>query len=134
MKLFKSLLTAAVVGLACSVAAAADLVVIGHPSSSELTKKEVADLYLGRTRGKTLLDQSENGDLYGAFYRQATGRSVAQVKSTWARLVFSGSAQLPEQLPNSAAVKQAVADDPNAIGYIEKSAVDGSVKVLLELE
>lgn len=134
MNTIKSLLAAALLGLACSVAAAAELVVIGHPSSDTLTKKEVADLYLGRTRGKTLLDQSENDDLYSAFYRQATGRSVAQVKSTWARLVFSGSAQLPEQLPSSAAVKQAVADNPNAIGYIEKSAVDGSVKVLLELE
>lgn len=134
MKLFKSLLAAALLGLLSTAVAAADLVVIGHPSSDVMTKKEVADLYLGRTRGKTLLDQSESGDLYGAFYRQATGRSVAQVKSTWARLVFSGSAQLPEQLPNSAAVKQAVADNPSAIGYIEKSAVDGSVKVLLELE
>ena len=134
MNTIKSLLAAALFGLACSVVAASDLVVIGHPSATELTKKEVADLYLGRSRGKTLFDQPESGDLYGQFYRQATGRSVAQVKSTWARLVFSGSAQLPEQLPNSSAVKQAVAENPNAIGYIEKSAVDGSVKMLLELE
>lgn len=134
MNSIKSLLAATLLGLLSSLTMAAEIAIVGHPSSASLTQKEVADLYLGRTRGKTLLDQPESSDLYADFYRQATGRSVAQVKSTWARLVFSGSAQLPEQLPNSAAVKQAVADNQNAVGYIEKSAVDSSVKVLLELE
>lgn len=134
MSTIKSLFAVTLLSLFSSLAIAAELVVIGHPSSESLTKSQVADLYLGRTRGSTLLDQAESSDLYTAFYRQATGRSVAQVKSTWARLVFSGSAQAPQQLPNSTAVKQAVAGDPRAIGYIEKSAVDSSVKVLLELE
>jgi ABC-type phosphate transport system substrate-binding protein len=34
-------------------------------------------------------------------------------------------------LANSADVKKMVANNANAIGYIEKSAVDASVKVLL---
>lgn len=134
MSTMKSLFAATLLSLLSSLAVAADIVVIGHPSAATLTKSQVADLYLGKTRGSTLLDQPESSDLYAGFYRQATGRSVAQVKSTWARLVFSGSAQAPRQLPNSAAIKQAVAEDPRTIGYIEKSAVDGSVKVLLELE
>ncbi len=132
MSTFKSLIAATLLGLLSSFAVA-DIVVIGHPSADPLTKSQVADLYLGRTRGSTLIDQPEGSDIYGSFYEQATGRSVAQVKSTWARLVFSGSAQAPQQQPNSAAVKSAVAGDPRAIGYIEKSAVDSSVKVLLEL-
>ena len=37
---------------------------------------------------------------------------------------------MPKEVGDSAAVKKAVAADPKAIGYIEKSAVDGSVKVL----
>jgi ABC-type phosphate transport system substrate-binding protein len=35
---------------------------------------------------------------------------------------------------SSADVKKAVTTDPNTIGYIEKSAVDGSVKVILDLQ
>lgn len=58
---------------------------------------------------------------------------MAQVKSTWSRIVFSGKGQPPKQLPDNAAVKKAVAADPKAVGYIEKSAVDGTVKTLLEL-
>jgi len=41
---------------------------------------------------------------------------------------------LPKQLRDSAAVKKAVAADPKAVGYIEKSAVDASVKVALPLD
>jgi hypothetical protein len=36
-------------------------------------------------------------------------------------------------LLDSAAVKKAVAANPKAVGYIEKSAVDASVKVILPL-
>ncbi|QJW84878.1 hypothetical protein HK414_18640 [Ramlibacter terrae] len=56
------------------------------------------------------------------------------MKATRARLVFSGKAQAPRQLPDAAAVRKAVAADPKAVGYIEKTAVDSSVKVLLSLD
>ncbi|MBE7368777.1 hypothetical protein [Ramlibacter pallidus] len=115
-------------------ALAADLVVVAHPSAAPVTKEQVADLFLGKGQSLTPVDQAEGSPLYAEFYRKATGRDVAQVKATWARLVFSGKAQAPRQLPDSAAVKKAVAADPKAIGYIEKSAVDSSVKVVLSLD
>jgi hypothetical protein len=115
-------------------ASAADLAVIGHPGAATLSKDQVSELFLGKGQGLTPLDQSDNSPLYGEFYRKATGRDVAQVKATWARVVFSGKGQAPRQLPDSAAVKKAVASDPKAVGYIEKSAVDATVKVLLPLD
>lgn len=80
-----------------------------------------------------LYDLPEGSDLFASFYEQATGRNVSQVKSTWARIVFSGQSRAPSQLNDSNAVRSAVAENQNAIGYIEKSALDDSVKVLLEL-
>ena len=127
-----ALLAALLVG--AHAAFAADLVVVAHPSAAALTKEQVADLFLGKGQSLTPVDQSEGSPLYAEFYRKATGRDIAQVKATWARLVFSGKAQAPRQLPDSAAVKKAVAADPKAIGYIEKSAVDSSVKVVLSLD
>jgi hypothetical protein len=62
-----------------------------------------------------------------------SGQDLAQVKATWSRLVFTGKASPPKELPDAAAVKKAVAADPKAIGYIEKSEVDSTVKVLLSL-
>lgn len=115
-------------------AALADLVVVGHPSGAAMTKDQVAELFLGKSQGLTPVDLPESSQAYADFYRKATGRDVAQVKATWARLVFSGKGQAPRQLPDAAAVKKAIAADPKAVGYIEKSAVDSSVKVVLSLD
>lgn len=122
------------VWLAAATASAADLVVVGHPSAAPLTKDQVADLFLGKNQSMTPVDQPEGSAIHGDFYRKATGRDAAQVKATWARLVFSGKAQAPRQVADSAAVKRAVAADPRAVGYIEKSALDSSVKVVLPLD
>lgn len=133
MNLKKSIALLACCSSLALTAQAADLVVIGHPSTAPITKDQVSDVYLGKSQVATPLDQNESGALYAEFYKKATGRDVAQIKSTWSRIVFSGKGQLPKQFPDNGAVKKAVAADPMAIGYIEKSAVDSSVKVLLDL-
>jgi hypothetical protein len=118
----------------CVLAQAADLVVIANPAAGPLSKDQVSDLFLGKSQAFTPIDQAEGAPIYADFYKKATGRDTAQVKSTWSRVVFTGKGQAPKQLPDSAAVKKAVAADPKAVGYIEKSAVDGTVKVALSLE
>ena len=64
------------------------------------------------------------------FYKKVTDKDASQAKALWSKLVFTGKASMPKEVPNSAAVKNAVAANPKAIGYMEKSAVDGSVKVV----
>jgi hypothetical protein len=115
-------------------AMAADLVVVTAAGGNPMTKEQVAELFLGKSQSFTPIDQPETSSVYAEFYRKATGRDVAQVRATWARLTFSGKGQPPKQLPDSAAVKKALAADPHAVGYIEKSAVDSSVKVVLMLD
>lgn len=125
---------AAALFMAGGCAMAADLVVIANPAVGPLTKDQVAELFLGKNQSLTPIDLPESSATYADFYHRATGRDVAQVKATWARLVFSGKGQAPRQLPDAAAVKKAVAADPKAVGYIEKAAVDGSVKAVLTLD
>jgi hypothetical protein len=114
-------------------AQAMDIVVIGNPAAGALSKEQVADVFLGKNQAFTPVDQMESAPIRAEFYKQATGRDLAQVKSTWSRLVFSGKGQAPKELADNAAVKKAIAADPKAVGYIDKSAVDGSVKVLSTL-
>jgi hypothetical protein len=130
----RQFLAAAAVACAALTAHAADLVVIANPAAGPLSKDQVADLFLGKSQVFTPVDQADGSAVYADFYKKATGRDVAQVKSTWSRIVFSGKGQAPKQLADSAAVKKAVAADPKAVGYIEKSAVDGTVKVVLGLD
>jgi ABC-type phosphate transport system substrate-binding protein len=129
----KNSAVAAVLGLTL-FAAQAQIVVIVNPAATAPTKEQVADIFLGKNQSLTPFDQVESSPIYADFYKKATGRDVAQIKSTWSRIVFSGKGQSPKQLADSAAVKKAVAADPKAVGYIDKSALDGSVKAALSLD
>jgi hypothetical protein len=134
MNMNKHTIVAALLAAFASIANAGDIVVIGHPSAAALSKDQVADVFLGKNQSFTPIDQVESAAIRGDFYKHATGRDAAQVKAAWSRLVFSGKAQPPRELPDAAAVKKAVAADPKALGYIDKAAVDGSVKVVLSLD
>ncbi|WKB50574.1 hypothetical protein [Eleftheria terrae] len=114
--------------------ARADIVVIGNPAAGSLTKEQVSDVFLGKNQSYTPVDQVDSAPIRAEFYKKATGRDAAQVKATWSRLVFTGKGLAPKELPDAAAVKKAVAADPKVVGYIDKSAVDGSVKVLVSLD
>lgn len=121
-------------GLCCSGPLLAQVVVITSPKSSiaSLSPEQVANVFLGKTPGAAS-DLPEGSPVREQFYAKATGKTSSQVKAVWARLTFSGKATPPKELPTSADVKKFVAANPEAIGYVEKSAADGSVKVLLEL-
>jgi ABC-type phosphate transport system substrate-binding protein len=113
---------------------AEDIVVIVNPTAAAISKEQIADLYLGRIGAWTPIDQAPGSLIYVQFYKKVTGRDSAQVKAIWSRILFTGRGLPPKQLLDSAAVKKAVAANPKAIGYIEKSAVDASVKVALPLD
>jgi ABC-type phosphate transport system substrate-binding protein len=120
--------------LAATNIQAEDIVVIVNPAAKPISKEQIADLYLGRTAGLTPVDQTVGSAIYVQFYKKVTGRDVAQVKAIWSRILFTGRGLPPKQLPDSEAVKKAVAANPNTVGYIEKSAVDATVTVALPLD
>ncbi len=117
-----------------ALSAQAGIVVVGHPSAAPLSKDQVADIFLAKDLAAKPVDQPESAPIRGEFYRKATGREASQVKAVWSRIVFSGKGQMPKEVANAAAVKKAVAADPKAVGYIDSSEVDGSVKVLLTID
>lgn len=126
------LLLAGLLGQATT--AAADIVVIVHLRAATPTKEQLGDVYLGKSRAFAPLDQAETSQIRAEFYQKTTGRDLAQVKAVWSRIVFTGKGVPPIELLDAAAVKRAVAADPKAIGYIERSALDGSVKLALTLD
>ena len=132
----KRILKISAVALAFLLGGAAladDIVVIANPAAGPISKEQIADLYLARNSAWTPLDQAAGSSIYAEFYKKLTGRDTAQVKAIWSRILFTGRGVPPKQLIDSAAVKKAVAANPKAVGYIERSAVDASVKVILPL-
>ncbi len=135
---YKSVFTLTLAFALCATAALADEVVVANPKSglAELSKQEVADLFLGKRatfpdgRMAVPLDHAEGTATREDFHNKFTGKSPAQLKAYWSKQVFSGKGTPPKEVPGSADAKKLVAENPSMIAYIEKSLVDASVKVV----
>lgn len=112
----------------------AQLAVVMGPNGAPISKDILANLYLGRSFEFKAIDLPEGSPMRDHFYKKLTDRDPAQVKAVWARVVFTGKGQAPLMLPDAESIKKAVATDPKAIGYIDKSAVDSTVKVVFTID
>ncbi len=101
--------------------------------ATRMFSEQAAQFFLGKSTMFTPIDQAEGSPIRAEFYHKVAEKDPAQVKALWSKLVFTGKATPPKEYKTSAEVKKAVAEDPKAIGYIDKSAVDDTVKVILTL-
>ena len=133
-------LTAALLGAALMHGAgAAELVVIVSSKSpvNALRQEQVADIFLGQIASfpggleAVALDQSIGSPERDEFYNKVASKSRPLVKAYWTKMIFTGRGQPPREIGGSAAVRKMVADNPSLIGYIDKSALDASVKTVL---
>jgi ABC-type phosphate transport system substrate-binding protein len=131
-------------GLGLSLAMAAvgraeEVVVVSSKCPvSALSKDQVTDIFLGKTTlfpGGTLavpIDQVEEAPARDEFYSTFANKSPAQVKAHWTKLIFTGRGQPPRSISNSVEIRKLVAANPQAISYIERSAVDSTVKIVVQ--
>lgn len=113
---------------------AADIAVIVNPANTAtVTTDELTRLYTGRSSALAAVNLAESSPLRGQFDEKGVGRSSAQLKAHWSKLVFTGKGTPPLELASEAAVIEHVASNPNAIGYIAASSVTDTVKVVLTL-
>ena len=125
---------------ACMQAAqAGELVVIVSAKSavSTLRADQVADIFLGqigRFPGGTeavALDQRIGSAERDEFYAKVASKSPPLLKAYWSKMIFTGRGQPPREASDSSSVHKMVADNPQLIGYIDKSALDPSVRAVL---
>ena len=128
-------LAGSMLALAASVSAA-EIVVIVNPANpaTAMTAAQASQFFLGKSTMFTPVDQAESAPIRAEFYKKVSDKDLSEVKAIWSKLVFTGKAAAPKELHSSAEVKKAVAGNPTGIGYIEKSAVDSSVKVITTLQ
>lgn len=127
---------------ASTCATASDLVVIVSAKSpiTTLRADQVAAIFLGQSARfpdgveALPLDQRIGSPVRDEFYVRVTNKTPALLKAHWSKLVFTGRGQPPGELPDSAAIRRRVADSPDAIGYIERSALDPSVRAVLVVQ
>jgi hypothetical protein len=117
-----------------SITHAGEVAVVMAAGATPPGKDAIANVYLGRSHELKPLDLPESSPVRQSFYKKATDRDASQVKAVWSRITFTGQGKPPKELADADAVKKAVAADPKAVGYILKSDVDSTVKVILSLD
>jgi ABC-type phosphate transport system substrate-binding protein len=135
----RALLAAFLLGLLAPGASAAGLVVVVSARSPVATLRadQVAEIFLGQAGrfpdgGEAVaLDQVVGSPLRNEFYAKVAAKSPALLKAYWSKMIFTGRGQPPREAPGSSAVRRLVADNPSLIGYIDRSALDASVKPVL---
>lgn len=139
IRTMRAVLLTAVLALHQPAALAADVVVIVSARSSvtALRADQVADIYLGHASQfpdgsrAVALDQQVGSPVRDAFYAKVTARSPSLLKAYWTKMIFTGRGKPPRELEGSAAVRKVVAENPDMIGYIERAALDASVRPVL---
>lgn len=132
-------------GLACTLlwcaaasASAAEFVVVVSAKNpvTTLSAQQVTAIFLSQTgrfpggEEAMALDLPVGSPLRDEFYNRIAARTPALMKAYWTKMVFTGRGQPPRELPNSAAVRRMVADNPAMIAYIDRAALDASVKAI----
>lgn len=121
-----------------SIVAVDSVVVVVSAESPvvELPRLHLIDIYLGRTarfpdgRRAVPINQAAGSREQLAFYDHYLGRTAAEMKAHWSKLVFTGRGRPPPDVSGSEAVRERIAADPSAVGYIDANLVDASVRVV----
>lgn len=126
-----------VTGLLLTNAALADIVVVvgAKSAADKLTKEQVEKIYQSKLKefpngGQVIPLMINTGPIKDEFLDRIMGKSDAQMKAHWGKMVFTGLGNAPKDVADAAEVKKLVGANPNLIGYIDKSSVDPSVKVI----
>lgn len=139
----RAALTLACLGLmlALPVMAAETWVVVNASNAvASLSKRQVMELYMGRSSSfpdgqpALALDLLPGSEARVRFFAALTGKSEALVDAYWAQLVFAGRMSAPRQLADPAAVLAEVGTETSAIGYVPPTKLPATVKLVLRLE
>ena len=115
-------------------------VIVNTQNSNNLDERTIRQIFLGQINTfpdgleTRTFDTTQEGDLRSDFITKVLRRNENTMNAYWARMIFTARATPPQELPDSAAVKQAVANTRGGIGYIATSAVDDSVRVILTID
>lgn len=104
-----------------------------------LTQQEVINLFFGRLGAfpngipAQPIDLVDKHPDRSVFYAQLMGKDLAEVNAYWARLSFSGRQSAPPRVATTEDVIRWVSSSTGGIGFMERSRVDGRLKVVFEL-
>lgn len=137
MKLLKLCLLLCLLSIS-NITMAKVVVIVNVTNTATLSDNDLSSLFLGKSKSFPNNNKAQAINLnYGNETRKAFEKSIlkktsSQVKAYWSKLLFSGKGRPLRELSSDAEVLAFVAENPNAIAYIDASNIDSSVKVVKE--
>jgi ABC-type phosphate transport system substrate-binding protein len=111
-------------------------VVVGKDSPiTHISDREIEQIFSGKLRnvdGNDLqaLDLPSGDVTRNTFYQKLMGRSPDQMRSHWARLIFTGKGRPPREVNNSHDMVSMIKSSDNFIGYIPASEAGDNVRII----
>ncbi|REL30900.1 substrate-binding domain-containing protein [Thalassotalea euphylliae] len=138
MKLLKSLTLCLCVSVS-SLAAAETAIIVNPANANAISDNDISRAFLGKLKkfsdGQSIeaVNTKANSDTRVAFEKMVLKKSPAQVKAYWSKRLFTGKGKPLQELASDAEVLNFVASTPNAIGYVDASVVNDTIKVIKTL-
>lgn len=134
----KVIVTAAIVLLLIPIfAAAGNLTLIGNSSvtASELTKKDVGKIFLGKKivwddKTKIVIALQKNPAAHDLFLEKYMRKSPTLFANYWNRQIFTGKVKAPNTFENDQEVLKFVSETKGAIGYVSSGTNLKNVKII----
>lgn len=115
----------------------AETAVIVNPANSvALSESDLKRIFLGKMKKfpgadtVVVVNQPTGSDIKVSFDKALLGKSASQIKAYWAKLVFSGKGNAPQELSSDAEIIKLISENPAMIGYIDAASVTDGVKVV----
>ena len=119
--------------------AVAGVAIVVHPdNNATITDENIKRIFLGKEKRFSDGQQSapvnlKEGESKDEFNQAFLARSSSQVSAYWSKLIFTGKGTPPQEFASEQEVLTHVASNKDAIGYVNASLVNGSVKVIKTL-
>ena len=117
---------------------ASNVVVVHAENTNEISLSDVKKIYLGKkgafNDGNAALPITlVEGDAVRASFNQAVlNKNEVQYVAYWSKMVFTGKGSPPKEIATMEELKKLVSKNPSVIGFIDKSMVDSTLKVIGE--
>lgn len=114
-------------------------VVVAKNTQNTASIDDVKKMFSGtsttwKSGAKVILIDQPKATIGDTFFDKLLGIPANKARAAILKLVLSGQTTAPIKANNDDDVKKQLSDNPNAIGFISPSSVDGNVKVLFTLE
>lgn len=77
-----------------------------------------------------LISVSSSEPITDEFNSKVLGKSSSQVKAYWSKILFTGKGTPPQEMDSNNDIIAAISSNPDAIAFIDTSAVTSAVKVI----